>query len=501
MNAKELEKEAESYRWQDILEPSGFEFAETCLTDGREWTIWKNNTLLDEYRFATYDEYSVIWAADNKGPRSPIGTKFDMIRKLYFPINPELAGSFVKKHQPISFDVIDEIALARYDENFGALMDTNPSHLFFNNPEMRAAIEKGVLNGLAKEITDKRINEILNYSTEEAPNAVLLSKLVEQEFEKQDFLVEGLIPTNGFVTIVAAKKTGKSTFVQNLIHSLRSGEPFLGVFDTQKITRRIGYVNCELTPQLLQTWFNRSTLPPDDQVAIWNLRGRPNPFRDEISRKRFAEEVRNLDVQVMILDPFSGVFTGDDTNNNDQVKSFMKMLDAFMVEAGISELIVPLHAGRDTSRSRGASSLDDHPDAIFYIDQDSDGTRVFRAIGRDVEVAPGELLFESSTLRLTYSGADRSASRVARLSEPMLKLIRDNPGISAGVLTKKFGRSKSDAQECREHLIASGAIRETSVGVSKVYHFLEKRIPSAIAFAPSIEGANSKGAGGSEAGV
>jgi hypothetical protein len=260
-------------------------------------------------------------------------------------------------------------------------------------------------------------------------------------------------------------------------------------------------VNCELTEQLLQNWLSRSTLIPDDQVAIWNNRGFPNPFRDEESRKKFAEEVRELDIEVLILDPFSGIFTGDDTNNNDQVKAFMKMLDAFKLAANVSVIIVPVHAGRDTSRSRGASSLDDHPDAILYIDQDSDGTRIFRAIGRDVEVAPGELVFEPSTLRLTYTGADRSASRVARLSEPMLKLIKDNPGITAGVLTKKFGRSKSDAQECREHLISTGAIRETSVGVSKVYHFLEERLPSAIAFAPSIEGANSKEASGSETGV
>jgi hypothetical protein len=501
MNAKELEKAAQSYRWQDILEPSGIVYASTVFFNEVEWTIWKSEELLNECLFATHDESPIIMSADAIGPIRPIGTKFDMIRKLHFPHRPELAGGFIGNVQPIEFDVIDEIAMARHENHLAALLESHPTELLHSNPELRASVARGVISGLAKELSNKRLAEILNHDSNETPTAVLLPELLAKTFENPDFLVEGLIPTDGMVTVVAAKKTGKSTFVLDLIHSLRSGESFLGVFETRKITRRIGYVNCELTEQLLQNWLSRSTLIPDDQVAIWNNRGFPNPFRDEESRKKFAEEVRELDIEVLILDPFSGIFTGDDTNNNDQVKAFMKMLDAFKLAANVSVIIVPVHAGRDTSRSRGASSLDDHPDAILYIDQDSDGTRIFRAIGRDVEVAPGELVFEPSTLRLTYTGADRSASRVARLSEPMLKLIKDNPGITAGVLTKKFGRSKSDAQECREHLISTGAIRETSVGVSKVYHFLEERLPSAIAFAPSIEGANSKEASGSETGV
>jgi hypothetical protein len=196
----------------------------------------------------------------------------------------------------------------------------------------------------------------------------------------------------------------------------------------------------------------------------------PNPFRSESSIKSFAEEMKALDIEVLILDPFSGIFTGGGKKSidNDEVKEFLLTLEAFKASAGVSELLIPVHAGWDGSRSRGASALEDHPDTIMTIEADRKGIRVFSAIGRDVEIEAGVLDFNRATGELLYKAGAVRATKLEHLKEKMVKTVETNPGLNASELTTRVGGSKTDISEARQQLVSEGRLVETKGSKGKL---------------------------------
>jgi hypothetical protein len=92
--------------------------------------------------------------------------------------------------------------------------------------------------------------------------------------------------------------------------------------------------------------------------------------------------------------------------------------------SGVQELIIPIHAGWDATRVRGASTLDDHPDAILHLENSKTGVRTFQAFGRDVDVPPGELAFDKSTLLLTYLGELTPEVKKNKMIESLLALLK-----------------------------------------------------------------------------
>jgi hypothetical protein len=246
-------------------------------------------------------------------------------------------------------------------------------------------------------------------------------------------------------------------------------------------------VNDELTEEQAQDWFRRSPIRKTDRIAVWNLRGKPNPFRSEEALKEFADEVRSLDIRVLILDPFSSAFRGGNSQDNDEVKEFWLKTDAFKEASGVKELIMPVHAGRDESRSRGASALDDHPDAILHLNKQGDGTRTFHAFGRDVEVEEGELEFDKSSLLLKYKGPATPESRVERVAKELEATLRSKGKMTATDLTRHVRKNKDDVRAARELLVSSGRIIETHVKQKKYYEVRSSIVPLSPVTASGVE--------------
>jgi len=62
------------------------------------------------------------------------------------------------------------------------------------------------------------------------------------------------MPSSAGTLVVAQRKTGKTSLVLNCARSLITGEPFLGEFEVQKISGRVGILNYEMSAGQLGGW-------------------------------------------------------------------------------------------------------------------------------------------------------------------------------------------------------------------------------------------------------
>lgn len=258
------------------------------------------------------------------------------------------------------------------------------------------------------------------------------------------FRVDGLVLSEGFTTVVAARKTGKTTFNLNLAHSLLTGRDFLGRFPVEPVEGRIALLNFEVAAKQVAHWANLVGVDPD-RFDIVTLRGRRNPLLHPQDRDDLAAYLRERNVEFLFVDPLSRAFYGDNGNDNTQMQRFLSDLDTFArSEVGVADVVLNVHAGWNADRSRGASAIEDHPDSIIWLRpgdrEKGDRSTYIEARGRDVDVDEMQLAFDPSTYRLSLTGEGsrrevKQAQKRSDLEPEILRLVTAKPGINSGAIT------------------------------------------------------------------
>jgi hypothetical protein len=474
---KEYQEKMQSYKWVEILSGTAFQNCGEVQFESAVGTRWELPGYREDIYFISFDSDNHIYLLSKEtGQVSPDSlSKYEMARLLKFDGNSRLTDAFESMGIPMFRNILSDIR-----EEYRTSLDYEYGHLpvkerKFFDPALYSAIEIDLRRREASLESERLFEKSQHLGDLKTPKGSSLADFLAKPLEPKRWVIEGILPVNGNCSVVAAMKTGKSTLVYNFIYALVLGAPFLDKFHTNPIEGRVGFVNFELTEEQCQDWFVRSPIGATDRVHLWNLRGEPNPFRTPESIAEFSQEVAEEGIRVLILDPWSSLFIGD-TNSNDEVKKFWLTLDAFKKSSGVKELIIPIHAGRDISKSRGASSLDDHPDSIIHLTRQSDGFRTFRATGRDVEVPEGELAFDHSTLLLSYKGAVTPESKDERTAKLLRRMIEDKGKVSASDIYRYAGKGKTDVQTAREMLVKRGELIEEKIGSSKFYEVNPKYI-------------------------
>ena len=278
--------------------------------------------------------------------------------------------------------------------------------------------------------------------------------------------VDGFLPSDGRLLVVAQRKTGKTTFDLNLILSMLDGGYFLGRFVTRPLTGNVAILNYELSAAMLAGWAQQVGIA-GHRLLLVNLRGRRNPLGHPDDRDRLVELLRDHQAQALIVDPFGRAYTGKSQNDPGEVTAWLCDLDRFATDASIAEVVLSTHAGWDGERSRGASSLEDWADVVATLvrDPDDETARYLRAFGRDVEVDEDRLVFEPDTRTLTLAGAgSRKRSKAERAVEAampdVLDYVTDNPGCSGQDIRRSVDGGHSAVDQARRRLVQKGTIKE-----------------------------------------
>lgn len=271
--------------------------------------------------------------------------------------------------------------------------------------------------------------------------------------------VEGLLVEGQNALLAAQFKAGKTTLLMNLLHSLCDGVPFLGHFARRSVPtdeegeRRVGYWNLELPALQCRRWLREIGIRELDRLALVNLRGHNMNLVSPAYRKWAVDWLIENRVGTWLIDPLGALYRGEE-NSNSEVREFLMLLDEIRESAGVSEVVMAHHFGRQKEGSngehgRGATRLDDWADARWMLALDVDtGVRYFSAHGRDVDVEEHPLAYDHFSRELVFraqeearasrSRSSREDPEVAaeRLQAALLEYVRGHPGVSRNELVK-----------------------------------------------------------------
>lgn len=302
------------------------------------------------------------------------------------------------------------------------------------------------------------------------PQAKNLNEWLSEPDEDITYRIEELWPSGGTVFLVAPYKAGKTTAVKNVTRCLCDGGLFLGRFTTQPVDGSVGYLNFELNPNQSKQWLKRLNIKNPEKLWTWNLKGYSNPLQTDLSRLKFAQDLTEKSIDVLIVDPFSGAYRKGDSKDNDLVKQFLVEIDEMARKAGVKEILVAVHAGYDQTHARGASTLGDHPDATWNITKDTfNNKRFFKAEGRDVLVDEEELVIEKDGITLRLNGMSKAEASMDLIKSLIIEVVRMNPDCMAGDVDSKVPGNNSKKIAARKALVSDGVLVESTLGNAKTY--------------------------------
>lgn len=285
----------------------------------------------------------------------------------------------------------------------------------------RAAEQR--LNMLATEQA-RRLIAAEQTSVAELPAMTNLAQRLAGPRPEVRWRIEDMWPHGGRVNLVAAPKTGKTTMVLNIARALTEGGDFLGTYDTEPLPDNdeqptMVIFDFEMTEGQILDWYESHALEHPERIEIVPLRGFASQFDFLTPETRDKLVAKYAGAHTYVLDPIGPVLSalGLEENSNSEVQRLLTGWDEFVRLLGGEESMVVVHAGHNGERARGASAFLGSGDAIWTMVRDADDesdTRFLKAIGRGVELADTELVYEPARHRLTLGSASRSQARAHR---------------------------------------------------------------------------------------
>ncbi len=320
------------------------------------------------------------------------------------------------------------------------------------NPDVRAELYKLRVRAEARELHDAERHARGWRAPEDFGN--LKNELTLPD-EAARFRVAGLLGAGHNAILVAGRKAGKTTTVNELVRSLVDDEPFLGRFAVTPAAGDVAIFNYEVEQTQYRRWLREVGIVNTDRVHVLHLRGKALPMADARVRAWVAAWLRERGVETWVVDPYSRAYVGSVDNGNDEAKvgAFLDSLDRVKEAAGVSQLVMPVHSPKAKAEAGeesaiGSQRLEGWPDALWYLTKDLEsGARFLRAEGRDIDHPEEKIVFDETSRRLTIGGGSRVMEK-GRLDQAAVEaFIRSNPGCGFNELTDGLEWGKSRVQK------------------------------------------------------
>ena len=459
--------------WFDVMERCDMRYLNREVVRGfgtKPVTKWVSNFADNRFAATTGTEHSTCDMYDFETKRSTRMQKQEVITKFLAGDDPEAAHMIIKSWYSKVEDEIAKYLPGGVQENSDYELEISDE--LASDPKIKALVAERVSKALIEVQVERAVKAIEHSAEGGLPGSWRLDDFLSRQFEETGFIVDRLMKYGANVHLVAAAKTGKTNVAINLVKSLADGGKFLGAFETKPIKGRICMMDFELDERQAQDWLRRIGIKNTSKVEIYPLRGMPNPFRSPESMRELEEVLKALDIEFLILDPFSSIYSGD-ANSNTEVKAFLKEVDAFKIRSGVQHLVIAVHAGRNQGQTRGASTLDDHPDALWYLQKDEE-KRYFKAVGRDIDVPEAEIIFDPNSGEITFLEFSKKADPLRAMMVKILRYVRGNPGCNATGLESGVRGGNTYKTQARKSLVETGALIEVpGAGGSKSYQLGE----------------------------
>lgn len=329
--------------------------------------------------------------------------------------------------------------------------------------QVEALADQYEMQERARELARERRNTKL-FRAPEVESIEVIAELSDEEIYRAD----GLILSESDTLIIGQRKAGKTTFMFNLMESLVNGTPFLGKFETRPVTGKICFLNYELSKPLFAKWAREMELSgPDSPILHIDARGNSNPLATDHGRSWLIKMLKEQNVEVLIVDVFGVAFAGSgEENSSTDVRKWLEKLSDLRINAGVKELILTAHAGKDADKgARGSSALEDWAASFITVGATAMGQRWIRALGRDVLIERTELVYDSETRRLSLkeqgtNGVDKPGGKIEELMVRIVSIVAErndvmtSKDIEEALNAESIPYTKADVKPARELAVA-----------------------------------------------
>lgn len=274
--------------------------------------------------------------------------------------------------------------------------------------------------------------------------------------------IDGMWARGTNLLLSAFAKAGKSTLVMHLLKALSEGSDFLGR-KSLKVDGTVIYVNLELNQSLLRK-FAKDTGVDLESDRLWALdqQGKAGQLRfdDPGFRKDFAGFMKDLDCEVLVIDPLSPILAmvGIDSNDTDQTRRAMEWIGEMATDADADTVIIDHTGHADKTRARNSSAKLDWTGVSWNLRAPSDETDRRRTlhVGTGRGVMPCQIEY-----RMDASGLLVPEDEEERLED----LLNPDTGQTVQELAGRLGVSRQAIQKKLDVLESRGiARRETRRG-------------------------------------
>lgn len=254
----------------------------------------------------------------------------------------------------------------------------------------------------------------------------------------------GLAGAKHNVVITAQYKTGKTTFlVGSLIHALVDGTAFLGTFTVPEGGVVVGHWNCEMEHrELIDQYIRPVGIMHPERLKGLDLRGHNVDILSEMGKEYAVNWLKSNGVQVWTIDSLARLarMAGVAEKDNDEMLNLLMRVDEIKEEAGVDVSFTIAHTGRmeqeeGRERARGATVIDDWPDARWIMTRDGD-TRFLAVEGRGVRLATVALAFDPATGRSVMGIGDKTDMRAAGGVQAVMAVVAEHPGVTKSKLVE-----------------------------------------------------------------
>lgn len=191
-------------------------------------------------------------------------------------------------------------------------------------------------------------------------------------------MIDGVMKENGIMVVLGPSGAGKSTLALQLVHSLLTGDDFLGRTVNQQVTGGVGVMSYDMDASMMHNWMSGWSGPGIDhsKISVVNAHKQGNPLTVPYQRQQIVDAWQQTKVEVVVIDSFSASFFGSDQNDAAATMNHYRELKKFALsEVGAKVLILVVHSSPGSAaRARGSSVHQDAPDTIMGVVNDG-GTR------------------------------------------------------------------------------------------------------------------------------
>lgn len=179
-------------------------------------------------------------------------------------------------------------------------------------------------------------------------------------------LIEGVVGRDGLCLVLGPSGSGKSTLGLQMLHSLMTGEEWLGQC-VQKVTGAVGILSYDMDASMVMDWMSGYPGVDPHKVSIVNAYKRGHPLGTPAMRAQIAAVWRAMNTEVVMLDSFSASFFGLDQNDAAATMHHYRDLKLFaLTEVGAKALIVIVHSTDGSPhKARGSTVHHDVADSII----------------------------------------------------------------------------------------------------------------------------------------